>query len=337
MWGNNMDKISVVMSVYNGDKYIKQAIDSILIQSYKNFELIIVDDGSTDRTVNIIENYSDERIKLYKLKENKGVGYASRYAVEKAEGKYIAKADSDDIYHIDRLLLQKQFLDINKEIALVDAQIVFFAEKGLENSERFIFLQSEARRRNKIILSKDIKESLYHGPCITHSSIMIRKEVLKQFNYRDFRIAEDYDLYFRLNEAGYKMQKIEKILTEVRVSSLSITASTERKEKYEVIYKIKKEYVDLLFRKGNVYLWGASEFGKTVVEILCTKSLKIEGFIDIDKNKQGKKIKGFEIFSPDILDENSKVIVTSLPGKEAIVRELNKYNYKHLEDYIVFL
>lgn len=105
----NMPEISVLMPVYNGEKYVKETIDSVLNQTFDDFEFIIVNDGSTDNTRNIIESYKDNRIELYNLARNRGVGFASNFAVNKAKGKYIARVDSDDIYHSDRFLLEKFF------------------------------------------------------------------------------------------------------------------------------------------------------------------------------------------------------------------------------------
>lgn len=102
-----MVEISVIMPVFNSERYVKETIDSILIQSYSDFEFIIVNDGSTDRTREIIESYNDKRIKLYNLETNKGVGYASNFAVQKAKGRYIARIDSDDVYHRDKFFTKK--------------------------------------------------------------------------------------------------------------------------------------------------------------------------------------------------------------------------------------
>lgn len=100
-------EISVLMSVYNGEKYIQEAIDSILNQTYSDFELIIINDGSTDQTREIIESYQDERIKLFNFKKNKGVGAVLKFGLTQVNGRYIAKADADDINHPERLLKQK--------------------------------------------------------------------------------------------------------------------------------------------------------------------------------------------------------------------------------------
>ena len=121
-----MPEISVLMSVYNGEKYIQEAINSILNQTYQNFELIIVNDGSVDKTREIIEAYKEPRIVLFNLEENRGVGSALQFGLQKTQGKYIAKADADDIFHPTRLEKQKKFLDDNPDIALVEALLSTF-------------------------------------------------------------------------------------------------------------------------------------------------------------------------------------------------------------------
>lgn len=331
-----MPIISVLMPVYNGERYIKETIDSILNQTFEDFEFIIVNDGSTDNTKNIIESYKDCRIKLYNLHKNMGVGYASNFAVNKAEGEYIARADSDDIYHPDRLLLQKQFLDDNPNIALVKTFVEYFGDESIRKTERYnTFKTILERDKNDFVTPEEISQELYFHSCIPHTTIMIRAEIMKKFGYEDLRCCEDYNLFFKMNLEGYKMGTITKYLAKQRVSNSSVTATNKRLI-YESIYYIKRDFVNELFNKGKVYLWGAGSFGKLVQEILEDNGFYISGFIDSDVSKHGEIIKGLEIKSPKILNDNARVIVTSQPGRRSIVHELTKMGYKHLEDYVVF-
>ena len=103
-------KITVFMPVYNSERYLKEAIDSILNQSYKNFELLIINDGSTDSSIDIIKSYNDSRIKLINNDCNKGLPYTRNLGLKLAKGDYIAIMDSDDISYIHRLKKQIEFL-----------------------------------------------------------------------------------------------------------------------------------------------------------------------------------------------------------------------------------
>ena len=98
--------VSVIIPVYNSEKYVKEAIDSVLKQTYQNFEIIVVDDCSTDNSCQIIKKIDDQRIRLIKLDKNSGVAVARNIAIENAKGQYIAFLDSDDIWLEDKLLQQ---------------------------------------------------------------------------------------------------------------------------------------------------------------------------------------------------------------------------------------
>ena len=201
-----MPTISVLMPVYNGEKYVKETIDSVLNQTYTDFEFIIVNDGSTDKTREIIEGYTDQRIKLYNLDKNRGVGFASNFAVNKAQGKYIARVDSDDIYHPDRLLLQKKFLDDNPDIALVKTFVEYFGDEDVKETERYNTIKTISERdKNNCVTPEDISRELFWCCCIPHTTIMVRTEVMKKFGYEDLRCCEDYNLFYKMNIEGYKM------------------------------------------------------------------------------------------------------------------------------------
>ena len=114
-------EISVIMSVYNDEKYIAKAIDSILTQSFSNFELIICDDYSTDRSSNIIEKYvkQDNRIVFFKNEKNLGLATSLNRCIERAKGKYIARMDSDDISLPNRFEVEYNYLEDNSDIVVV--------------------------------------------------------------------------------------------------------------------------------------------------------------------------------------------------------------------------
>jgi glycosyltransferase involved in cell wall biosynthesis len=112
-------KVTVLMSVYNGEEHLREAIDSILNQTYKNFEFLIIDDGSTDGSVNIIRSYLDPRIRLIKNKKNIGITRSLNKGLKLARGEYIARMDDDDIAFPERLEKQVRFLNEHVNVGLV--------------------------------------------------------------------------------------------------------------------------------------------------------------------------------------------------------------------------
>ncbi len=191
-----MPEISALMSVYNGEKYIADAINSILNQTFRDFELIIVNDGSTDNTMEIIKNFKDERIRIFQLNQNVGVGAALNVGLSHIRGKYVAKVDADDISYPQRFEKQKDFLDKNKGIILVKSLVNHFPDNlRVAVSQRYKYIKEVIEvQKNNVISTEDISNKLYWYLCIPHTTMMIYADILKQTKYNELRLCEDHDL-----------------------------------------------------------------------------------------------------------------------------------------------
>ena len=205
--------VSVNMPVYNGAKYIKQAIDSILNQTFSNFELIIVDDGSTDNSTKIIESYLDFRIKLYSNEINRGLAYTRNKAIELSCGKYIAVLDCDDIAYPERLEKQVSFLEANPEYGLVGSWFDIVDKNSISNGDVV-----------KLTLASHlIKSQLFFGNYFAQSTIMMRKEIFYEFRYHsEFAPAEDYFLWSQI-AFKYKVANLQESLVKYRSHDESIS------------------------------------------------------------------------------------------------------------------
>ena len=336
-----MPEISVLMSVYNGEEFIAESINSILNQTFTDFELIIVDDGSTDGTVDVVQSFRDKRIRLFRFVENKGVGAALKFSLSKAEGRYIAKADADDINRLDRLEKQKTFLDRNPDIELVKGFIEYFPhDEPIRKSPKFKAKKILEKEKNRVVSPEDIWEKLYWYCCIPHTTIMCRSESMKAVGYDELRICEDYKLFYHMNKKGYKMATIPEVLVHMRVIGTSITASTESRELLQQVFEIKKEEILRLFAKNEpVYIWGAGGMGRNFLQFIQEEGFQIAGFIDGDRQKQGDEILGVRVFPPELFagkKEGCKLVVASQPGRFEIVNHLKNLGYRHLEDFVVF-
>ncbi len=124
------EKLSVLMTAYNAEKYLKPSINSILKQTHKNLELIIIDDGSTDGSINVVKNFEDKRIQLIKQKKNRGRTKSLNNGLKKVKSKYIAILDADDISYKNRLNIQLNFLKKNKHIDIVGTWYEVINNKG---------------------------------------------------------------------------------------------------------------------------------------------------------------------------------------------------------------
>lgn len=176
--------VSIVMSVYNGQQYLQETIDSILQQNYKNFELIIVDDCSTDDSWSILQNNFDKRIVLLRNNKNMRLAYSLNKAIAVANGKYIARMDADDICMMDRFDLQVAYLEEHREVDVIGGNYQAF---GATNKK------SDYQEDHNWI-----KTGLIFENTVCHPAVMFRKESISDWYDPAFIASQDYDLWTRL-------------------------------------------------------------------------------------------------------------------------------------------
>jgi glycosyltransferase involved in cell wall biosynthesis len=195
-------ELSVLMSVYNDSKYIKEAINSILNQTYQDFEIVIMNDGSNDNTEEIILNYNHPKIKYFASSENKGLAVRLNEGIQYCRGNYIARMDADDISLPNRFELQLQFLKTNEEYVLVGSAYYKIVDK-----------ENKVIRKQVSEYSK-LKTKLLFGNNIAHPSVMFNKKIWLQSNClydETFRYAQDYELWTRLI-LNYKIANLKEPL-----------------------------------------------------------------------------------------------------------------------------
>ena len=229
---NTPPSISVVMPVYNGSKYLREAIDSVLIQDFSDFEFIIVNDGSTDESESIIFSYVDKRIKYIK-QDNAGVGGALKTGCNVASGKYIARMDSDDICMPNRFYEQKFFLDKNPLFVLVGSAVININESGDYLSRSFPYTSN-------YILQKLVKN---YSP-ICHPSVMMHRSAYnKSGGYEEFEPLEDIFMWVKLSNIG-KLENLSIPLLKYRIVESSVSRSiTYQQSNFlrEYLFKIKND------------------------------------------------------------------------------------------------
>lgn len=218
-------KVSVIMSVYNDEKYLSEAIESILNQTYTNFEFLIYDDGSTDNSAKIIGKYKniDNRIKYVTNKQNHGSAYAKNELIKIAKGEYIAVMDSDDIALPTRLEKQIDFLTNNPQYSVVGTNAKYIDEKSIVYDEF------------KMIENPNDKNSIAFKIPVIHPSVMFTKKAIMQvegYNTSELtRRIEDYDLMCKFYENGFSFYNIQEFLLYYRESYDTIK---KRKYKYRI-------------------------------------------------------------------------------------------------------
>lgn len=211
-----MTGITVLMPVYNDAKYLKHSVKSILNQTYRDFEFLIVDDGSEDNTEEIISDFRDSRI-IYKKTEHKGLASALNYGIANSSGDWIARIDADDLNTSERLKTQMNFLRKNQEYNVISSWSVYF-----QTPHKILFLLKTS--------DTDLKKSLnLHNP-INHSSVMFDKKIISgNGGYNEtFRCYEDFELWFRLRDKlNFKIIPEYLVFTRLRKDSMT---QTEKKD-----------------------------------------------------------------------------------------------------------
>jgi len=204
-------EVSVIMAVHNDEKYVEEAIKSILDQIFRNFELIVIDDYSTDNSLKILEEYAsrDPRIKIIRLSENIGPGGARNEGLKAAKGRYIAVQDADDISMPERLQKEYEYLVKNEDKFLVHSGAFYINE----NDTKII------QERIPIVNEKELLETLKIKNVIVHPTVMYKNQ---DYRYRPkLWFSEDYDLYLRLMSDGKKFGTTPELLVKYRVSESS--------------------------------------------------------------------------------------------------------------------
>ncbi len=246
----NNPKVSIILPTYNGSKFIRRSIESVLVQSFVNFELLVIDDGSTDSTAEIIQEAArnDSRVVYLKNEKNLGIQKTLNKGLKEAKGEYIARIDDDDLWvDEDKLKNQTEFLDTHPDYVLVGTGVIIQNEEGAELF-RFLNIQND----------EEIRRSLLGKNCFTHSSVMFKKSAAMKFGGYDesqeTRHIEDYDLWLKLGTIG-KLANLPYYSVRFTLRSGNISSKNKTiqfRKDLEMIKKYKKYYPNYL----NAYLRG---------------------------------------------------------------------------------
>lgn len=235
-----MFDISVLMLTYNSASFITEAIDSILAQTFRNFELLIIDDGSTDDTVRIIRKYTDERIKLHCLEHNYIASL--NYGLLNAKGKYIARFDSDDKMHPDRLKLQYTVMEDEHSIDICCSWMTLYGEK----------VPVGEIARSYLGFVKHPLIELFKQNIVFHPTVMIRRTFLEKNRlcYMNYPHAEDYKLWFEAAKCGAIFYVISYPLVSYRVSDNQISQKNKIQQD-DTSSLIRKEIAEYLISNSD--------------------------------------------------------------------------------------
>jgi glycosyltransferase involved in cell wall biosynthesis len=249
------------MPVFNCEFYLADAIDSILRQSFTDFELILIDDGSTDSSGEIIGRYRDSRLVILRNNQNKGLIYSLNRGVAVAQGKYIARMDADDVSLENRLQKQWDFLEKHTWCSLCGTWARFMDANG-----------TLGQKWKRVTREEEVRVALlFHSPLI-HPSVMARTEVLKSHPYDDTAAhCEDYALWLELERAGYRMVNLPVVLLYYRAHQANISVvkrHSQRKNTEEFLGRhlqiaLSIKYTNREFELNRLWFAGRQELSES--------------------------------------------------------------------------
>jgi glycosyltransferase involved in cell wall biosynthesis len=246
------------MPTYNAEEYVAEAIESVLKQSFPDFEFIIVDDGSTDKTLSIIRSYEDERIKL--IENNHDFIGSLNIGLTSATGKYIVRMDADDIMHTDRLKIQYAIMEEEPTVAVCSSWMTPFGKDIPKDS---IAQTAFGMLENPLLL-------MLKGNMIFHPTVMMRTSFLRTYNlqYENYECAEDYKLWTETAKKGGVFYVESQPLLFYRISNQQV--STQKKDRQEnTSMRIRKEVLDYLLETNDSKYPSCKKILET---LLCAKN-----------------------------------------------------------------
>ena len=292
---NTTPKITVLLPVYNCELYIQTAVESILNQTFIDFELLIIDDASTDATVSILKKINDSRIQLIEKPVNSGYTNSLNHGLQIAKGQYIARMDGDDISYPERFAKQLAYLETHPEVGVCGTTY-----KIVGNNKSITIPENH----------EEIKIGLLWGNCIMHPSVMIRKKVVDDFSIQydtSKEPAEDYAMWVRLLSLG-KLHNLQEVLLEYRLYGNQVSRKrAEEQKKNDIAIKFQLlQYLELQWDDSETEFL-ERQFGKT--EVVSFQDLKI--FKQIQKKLEIANTSGFfesKRFSQYLIDLEADVL-----------------------------
>lgn len=331
--------ISIVLPMRNAASTIDECLRSIVEQSFPDFEVIIVDDGSQDQSVSIVKRWcqQDQRIRLY-CQGALGLVSALNRGLAFVRGQYMARMDADDIMLQTRLQWQLDYFVQHSNVDLVATQVELFADDEIKAG-----YQEYVRWQNACVSFSDIRDEIYVESPIAHPSIMVRRDVFEKVGgYRQGDFPEDYELWLRMLHAGARLEKVPRVLLKWREYP-SRTSRIDGRYHRDKFNQLRARYLKKDPRLSGtrpLVFWGAGRKTRKRCNLLGIKPMK---WIDIDPKKIGSIHMGAPVVSPKWLrtvkTQNKKPFilsyVTNHGAREIIADELQSNGYTRGDDFLM--
>ena len=281
-----MPPVSIVLPVRNGAHWLREAIASCLRQTFSDFEIIIIDDESSDESISIVNFFNDPRIRLMHTEPaHAGLIAALQLGCAEAQGEFIARMDADDVMHPRRLEKQVAVFEHNSDLAVCATQVGMLGGENNEGLQRYIDWQ------NNLLTTKDHQRERFIESPLVHPSVMFRREALEKIgDYQDNGWAEDYDLWLRMLHADMQFVKIPEKLLQWRDRADRLTRIGERYSQ-EKFLRAKAHYLakSKLAKEKGVVICGAGPIGKKMGRFLKEEGIVIHAYYDVHRAAYRRK------------------------------------------------
>lgn len=326
-------KVSIILPFYNSESTLENAIQSIVNQSFKDYELILIDNTSTDGGNTIAEKYcaKDSRIKLFQEKQE-GVVFAANTGLSKCIGMYIARMDADDVSLPNRIGDQVKLLDAQPEIGLVSGQVKYAGNDSNGGFVRYVNWSNGITSPEEIYLNQFVEYP------IVNPSIMIRRELYEKYgSYQDGDFPEDYEFFLRLQSHNIQMTKTDSVVLEWNDLPYRLTRISD-KYTQEAFFRVKAKYLARWLKENNpghprVMIWGGGRLARKRSKYLQQHGVVIDSFIDVRKSNNPSLIyyKDTESF------KNAFILsfVSSWDARDLIRSFLNEHSFVEGSDYLI--
>lgn len=328
------------MPVRNAAESVEVAVGSLLAQTFSDFEVVAVDDGSTDSTPAAIEKLAarDRRVRLLRS-PGRGIVAALNAGLSAARGPLIARMDADDASHPERFARQVAWLEQHPDLGVVGSLVAFGGDAQARAGYAL-----HVDWLNQVVTAEQIRLHRFIEAPLAHPSVLFRRELVDcHGGYRDGLFPEDYELWLRWLEAGVRMAKVPEVLLTWNDPPERLSRNDARYD-LEAFYRCKAPYLArwLATSMGDgrrLLVWGAGRPTRRRAELLTEFGARIEGYVDIDARKIGRRFRGRQVIGPAEVPAPGQAFILGYVAKrgarELIQERLGARGYREGRDFLL--
>lgn len=326
---------SVLIPVFDAESTLGVALESVRRQTEKSWECIVVDDGSRDTSAEIAARFSerDARFRLVRI-AHCGIVAALNRGLEACSGRYVARLDADDVMRNNRLALQRALLETRPELAGAGCHVRIFPRAGMQPG-----LYAYESWLCSIDSAERVRADAFIEMPIAHPTLVLRREILQRFSYRDCGWPEDYDLVLRLLETGHDLGIVARKLVAWRDSAQRLSRVAPHCT-LERITACKAQFLarSLLDRTDQYLLWGYGDTGRNLSRALRELGKRPAHIVELHPGRIGQRIAGARVIAPEELASvPRRPLIVSVAGAEPrrlIRAHLNQIGFVETRDYL---